>query len=182
MIRFNSIRQESGPPPETIGRVSKDAADKLIVAISYDDVLDAGDYPSTIAAAAVLLSDRSTVATTTVINASAKVEGTVQSGSTTTLVTAANQSLLGVELGDDVVEITQGWQAKIRSFSFTALMDDTFNFGVQAAAAANPDTYATRIVTMTLKAGTSGLGYLCTMTMTANGGQIVKDTLLLQIN
>jgi len=186
ITKLRAQRPNSGSPSNLAGQIAKKSFDQFFLGLTYDDVLEDGDYISTCTLSAALLSDL-TDATSTVLNSAtaSTVTGTPTSGSTTTIVdTAKNFSALGVQPGDKVL-ITGTAKiaiATIKRIKSTTNAFDTLEFDTLSFAVTSSEAYKFLFARAELKAGTANLDYVVTWAMTSNLGRKFSESALLHIH
>lgn len=187
MEKLRAARPVNGSPSNLVGQVRKASADKFYLNLTYDDLLENGDYISTCTLTATTLSGTD-VASTLLANTGGPpknaetVTGTATGGSTTTLIdTTKNFAALGVLPGDKVVNTTKGWVATVKRIYKTTNLNDTLELTTQATAAASSDAYKFLFAGAIVQAGTSGVVYKVNWTMTSQNGRIFYDTALINV-
>lgn len=185
--KLRAVRPVGISPSSVIGQVRKTSADKFHLRVTYDDLLESGDYISTCTLTAVTLAG--TDSASTILDNSGgppknaeTVTGTATGGSTTTIIdTTKNFAASGVSVGDKVVNTTKGWVATVKRIYKTTNLNDTLEITTQSTAAASGDAYKFLFAGAIVKAGTSGTVYKVTWLMTSNNGRIYQDTALLNV-
>lgn len=180
--KFRAVRPASGSPSNLVGQIAKRPNDQLDIAVDFDELIDDGDYISTVTLSAEDLD--STDATSTILDSTTggTVSGTATGGSTTTLIdTTKNFALLGVRAGDRFVNVTKGWTATVKRIYKTTNAGDTIEFDEADTAAASSDSYKFLFATAGLKAGTTGTSYRVRFGVTTNAGSVFQETVLLNV-
>lgn len=183
--KLRAQRPTSGSPSDQVGQMSKKSFDQFYLTLTFDDVLEDGDYISTCTVAAETQSDGTDMTATLLDGTTADtVAGTATGGSSTTLTdTAKNFSTLGVQPGDKVL-ITGTNKAAvttIKRVKTTTNIFDTIEFEALSFTVTSAEAYKFLFARAEIKAGTAGLDYYVTWSMTSNQGRKFEESALVHI-
>lgn len=172
------------------GKFKKEPGDKYSVVLDLARSIFGVDYVATSQITASLKDDADDDQTSTVIDKAGSppsadlVSGVATGGSTTTLIASGTDfRALGVKEGQDIVDVTQNWRAKIKLISSTDGPNDTLTFCEAVLSAVEvDDVFKVLIAKIPLKGGVASEEYRLTYLLTTNLGQVLEDTLYMTID